>query len=137
MKVSSTIMIAALMAVSITVAQAAVTDIKTLSSRPDRVSGGDVLVQITRSDDAALSVTLNGADVSKSFTPGSVPHTMVGLVSGLKQGDNTLTAGGTAAFSVVAGGTAPLTYQWLLNGSPVIDGSGGTTSLYFIPYVII
>ena len=64
MKVSSTILSAALMAVSITVAQAAVTDIKALSSRPDRVSGGDVLVQITRSDDAALPVTLNGADVS-------------------------------------------------------------------------
>ena len=94
MKVSSTILSAALMAVSITVAQAAVTDIKTLSSRPDRVSGGDVLVQITRSDDAALSVSLNGADVSKSFTPGSAPHTMVGLVSGLKPGDNTLSAGG-------------------------------------------
>jgi hypothetical protein len=75
-------------------ATAAVLEIKTLSSRPDRVSGGDVLMQLVQSDDADLPVMLNGADVGKDFQPGSAPHTREGLVSGLKLGPNTIAAGG-------------------------------------------
>ena len=75
-------------------ATAAVLDIKTVSSRPDRVSGGDALVRILQSDDAVTAVTLNGADISKSFHAGSVPHSREGLVKGLKLGANTISAGG-------------------------------------------
>jgi hypothetical protein len=32
----------------------------------------------------------------------------------------TITSGQTATFSVVASGTAPLSYQWLSNGTPVV-----------------
>lgn len=35
-------------------------------------------------------------------------------------------AGGSASFSVEAAGTAPLSYQWLLNGQP-LDGANGAT----------
>ncbi|HWY63417.1 MAG TPA: DUF6351 family protein [Rhizomicrobium sp.] len=94
MKITSAILAAALAVTAIPAAQAAVLDIKTLSSRPERVSGGDVLVQISQSDDAPAAVTLNGADVSKAFLPGPAPHTREGLVSGLKLGANILEAGG-------------------------------------------
>jgi hypothetical protein len=42
----------------------------------------------------------------------------------------TVTAGQTATFTVVASGTAPLTYQWQKNGS---DISGATTASYTSP----
>jgi MYXO-CTERM domain-containing protein len=40
----------------------------------------------------------------------------------------TVTAGNNASFSVVAAGSAPLTYQWKFNGTSV--GGGGTGSTY-------
>ncbi len=39
-------------------------------------------------------------------------------------------SGQTATFSVVAGGTSPLTYQWQSNGTPI---SGATTASYTTP----
>jgi len=73
---------------------AAVLDIKTLSTRADRVSGGDVLVQITQDNNAATPVSLNGADVTTAFRAGSVANTRVGLVTGLIVGTNNLSSGG-------------------------------------------
>jgi hypothetical protein len=63
--------------------------IRTISTRPDRVSGGDVLVEI-RVPDAKLPllVTLNGRNVSDVFHPGETPDSMVGLVTGLALGKN-------------------------------------------------
>ncbi len=89
-----TIAVMAAAIIGASVAQAAVLDIKTLSTRPDRVSGGDVLVQVTQSDAAATKVTLNGADVSKAFKPGTAPNTLIGVVDGLKLGANTIAASG-------------------------------------------
>jgi len=74
-------------------AAAAVRGIEALSSRPDRVSGGDVLIALRQDDDAATPVTLNGADVTGAFHPGP-GHTRVGLVAGLKLGPNVIAAGG-------------------------------------------
>src|ERR1700687_2470329 len=76
----------------ITGAAASVLDIKTLSTHADRVSGGDVLVQITLDQSQAVAVTLNGNDVSSAFHPGTTPNTLVGLVTGLNLGRNTLAA---------------------------------------------
>ena len=76
------------------VASAAVLDITTLSTHADRVSGGDVLVQITSDSGGAGAVTLNGADVTSMFRAGTAPNTLVGLVTGLNLGRNTLAAGG-------------------------------------------
>jgi len=73
---------------------ATVLDIGTLSTRPDRVSGGDVLVQITQDNNAATPVLLNGTDVTAAFRAGSAPNTRVGLVTGLIVGTNNLSSGG-------------------------------------------
>src|SRR5262249_11946094 len=45
----------------------------------------------------------------------------------------TVTAGQTATFSVVAAGTAPLSYQWNKNGAAI---SGATSSSYTTPTTI-
>jgi len=66
--------------------------IRALSTHPDRVSGGNVLVEIdTRGNTThSLAITLNGRDVADAFRPGARPDTLVGLVSGLVLGKNTL-----------------------------------------------
>ena len=74
-------------------ASATVKSIVTLSSRPDRVSSGDVLVAVRQDDEVATPVTLNGADVTAAFHPGP-GHTRIGLVEGLKLGPNVIAAGG-------------------------------------------
>jgi hypothetical protein len=63
--------------------------------RPDRVSGGDVLVQIDVPAGGSASevrATLNGVDVSSQFRPDSGGLTMTGLLTGLAIGPNTLAA---------------------------------------------
>lgn len=55
----------------------------TLSTRPDTVSGGDVLVQINVPETVPLNsvtVNLNGLDVTAAFRPGQAPGSLVGLV---------------------------------------------------------
>jgi hypothetical protein len=52
---------------------AAVLDIKTLSTRPDRGSGGKVLAQGTRNNNAAIAVWLNDTDVTTTFRFRSAP----------------------------------------------------------------
>jgi len=69
--------------------------IATVSTRADLVSGGDVLVRIDVPRSIALSdleVRVNGAIVTAAFLPDSTGDALVGLVSGLKDGDNVLTA---------------------------------------------
>src|SRR5205807_6520319 len=44
-----------------------------------------------------------------------------------------VTVGQTATFTVVASGTAPLSYQWMKNGTAI---SGGTSSSYTTPATI-
>lgn len=56
------------------------------NTRPDRVSGGDVLVEIANGTGA--SVTLNGEDVSAMFHSGTKPNSLLGLVTGLTNGKN-------------------------------------------------
>jgi len=67
--------------------------IEALSTRPDRVSGDDVLVQITypgNARKAPLPIKLNGQDISGAFAPGKARNSLVGLVTGLKLGKNLL-----------------------------------------------
>ena len=71
--------------------------IRTLSTHHDRVSGGDVLIEIVVTpgrNPAPVNATLNGRDVSSAFRPGSTHGTYTGLVTGLAQGRNTLHVAG-------------------------------------------
>lgn len=90
-----------LLAVSASVSASADTapglEIITLSTRPDMVSGGDVLVQVGLPSSVSLnsiSVTLNGKDITNVFHPGSNDHSLIGLVEGMNLGDNLLMAKG-------------------------------------------
>ncbi|HEX7134052.1 MAG TPA: DUF6351 family protein [Iamia sp.] len=67
-------------------------EIITLSTMPDTVSGGDVLVAVRGlAADAPLTVTRDGTDVSAVFA--TLPDgERRGLVTGLVEGDNTLVA---------------------------------------------
>jgi hypothetical protein len=67
--------------------------ITTLSSRPDMISGGDVLVQVdlpTNVAATAAMVRLNGQDVSAALHADQSGHALVGIVTGLRVGDNKL-----------------------------------------------
>ena len=69
--------------------------ITVLSGRPDQVSDGDALVQVTLpagATAAQLRVTVNGTDVTAAFTDPEADGTAVGLVDGLVEGDNALRA---------------------------------------------
>ena len=69
--------------------------ISTLSTAADRVSGGDVLVKVDVPAGVALAdvqIALNGADVTGAFLPDAARHALVGLVAGLRNGANVLTA---------------------------------------------
>jgi len=67
--------------------------IATVSTRPDKVSGGDVLVRIEVPDASPLtgiSVKRNAQDISGAFHPEPSRHSLLGLVRGLRPGQNTL-----------------------------------------------
>jgi hypothetical protein len=65
---------------------------------------------------ATVTLTVTSAPIAPSITT--------------PPSNQTVTAGQTATFSVVAGGTAPFTYQWNKNGTAI---SGATTSSYTTP----
>src|SRR6202035_4855626 len=70
-------------------------EILALSTRPEMVSGGAVLVRINVPLSVpldAVSVTLNGQDITEAFRPGEAPGSLVGLVESLALGKNTLGA---------------------------------------------
>jgi hypothetical protein len=67
--------------------------ITTLSNRPDKVSGGDVLVRIDVPESLALEqavVNLNGQDITSFFRRAGAERALIGLVVGLKMGQNRL-----------------------------------------------
>jgi hypothetical protein len=70
--------------------------IQTISTRPDRVSGGDVLVEISGLErkKQPLEIKVNGRDVSRSFRSGNRANTLMGLVTGLEIGRNRISAAG-------------------------------------------
>jgi hypothetical protein len=70
-------------------------DIITVSTMPDTVSGGNVLVRINASRNIALNdltVLLNGQNITGAFRPEAGRHSLLGLVDGLNLGENSLVA---------------------------------------------
>jgi len=70
-------------------------EIRALSTRPEFVSGGDVLVEISGPATLTaknLAVRLNGKDVSAAFKPAAQAKALVGLVTGLNVGSNSFQA---------------------------------------------
>ncbi|MGB2899018.1 MAG: choice-of-anchor D domain-containing protein, partial [Candidatus Acidiferrum sp.] len=65
---------------------------------------------------AAATLTVNAAAVAPTITTAPL--------------NQTVTAGQTASFTVVAGGTAPLSYQWQKNG---VNIAGATSASYTTP----
>src|SRR5438067_4784181 len=96
--------------------------IKTLSARPNLVSGGNVLVQITlkhENRNHPVAITLNGHDVSDAFQPGDALDTLIGLVTGLNLGKNALRVQGNGS-SGLKDATLELT-NYDIRG-PIISG---------------
>ncbi len=74
---------------------------------------------------------LSAAEILSVYTAGAngkcVTPTAPVIVS--QPANQTVTVGGTAAFSVVANGTAPLSYQWSLNGTNIAGATNTALSL--------
>src|SRR5204862_7008410 len=66
-------------------------DVTVRSTRPEPASGGGALVQVAP---AGTKVALNGKDVSSAFAVRSDGR-YTGLLTGLRLGDNAVTAGGS------------------------------------------
>src|SRR5206468_8871503 len=69
----------------------------------------------------ALPISSNAATLT--VNPASVPPSIT-----TQPANQTVTAGQTATFTVTATGTAPLSYQWQKNGSPVGTNSARHTT---------
>ena len=72
---------------------AAKLEIRTLSSRPDLVSGGDALVEVIAPAGVSLSqlrLTLNGKDVTGQLRENADTHSFRGVIGGMTIGDNAL-----------------------------------------------
>ncbi|MEO8718420.1 MAG: DUF6351 family protein, partial [Burkholderiales bacterium] len=70
-------------------------EIRTLSSRANTVSGGDVLIEVRLPRYASGSdivVRLNGSDVSGQLSADPAASRLVGLITGLRDGKNRITA---------------------------------------------
>jgi Tannase-like family of unknown function (DUF6351) len=70
-------------------------NIVTLSTRPDTVTGGDVLVRIDVPRTvpmAKVTITLNGNDITSTFRKDELARTLSALVTGLQLGANELSA---------------------------------------------
>ena len=65
-------------------------EIRILSGRPDMVTAGDALVQVSGFGSDSLQVELNGRDVTGSFRPGASPLHWIGRIAGVRLGKNVL-----------------------------------------------
>src|SRR2546430_13809933 len=73
-------------------------------------------------------MVINGANVTAAnFTANAAA---VGPTITAQPANQTVTAGQMATFAVVAGGTAPLSYQWQKNGANI---AGATSASYTTP----
>src|SRR3974390_1280747 len=81
---------------------------------------------------ALLTLSLLFAGCSSNYTPGGGTQPVVPSIT-TQPANQSVNSGQTATFSVVATGTAPLTYQWQKNNSNI---SGATASSYTTPATV-
>ncbi len=90
-------------------------EIHVLSNRPDLINGDDALIEVVPANaKASFAIALNGHDTTPSFSQ-LADGRIVGLVSGLALGANTVTA-------QIAGATSSVTIVNHPNGGPVLSG---------------
>lgn len=95
--------------------------LQVLSSRPDYVTGGDALVAITVPTGRSLqAVRVNGSNVTTAFKTSPATGQMVGLLTGLRSGENTVEASFGGGSSDASTSTLRLT-NYPITG-PVISG---------------
>jgi hypothetical protein len=84
------------------------------------------------SDDGAQFTALISNEVGRVTSNPVSLHVKVRVAPSIttQPANQTVTAGQTATFTVVANGTAPLSYQWLKNG---VNVAGATSSSYTTP----
>lgn len=101
------------------------------SASPDWVSGGDALVRVLGDlpPDSSVHVILNGADVSRAFQPDPEDGRPIGLITGLTNGNNTLTAELYRSGSTSAYATAALTITNYPKAGPMFSGPHETPFL--------
>lgn len=92
-------------------------DIDTLSTSPDLVSGGDVLVRVAIPAGAKPAVRLNGRDVSADFRVDPDGRAMTALLTGLRLGKNVLSAS-----SAMGRGSSSLTITNHSISGPLFSG---------------
>jgi hypothetical protein len=86
--------------------------VKTLSTDPTRITGGDVLVEVSLPSGVApdsIKVTAGDRDVTAAFRPGTAPNTLMGLVTGLTEGKNTIKAGNASVSASIEVTNYPIT----------------------------
>ena len=86
----------------------------------------------TADNGAAFTVVATEGGESITSNPAILTVSATGVAPAItaEPGSKTVTAGQTAAFSVTATGTAPITYQWKKNGAAI---SGATQASYVTP----
>jgi len=110
------------------------------STSPSLVSGGDALVKIKSDLPGAvtLKVLLNNQDVTAAFKKDPEDGTMVGLITGMNVGNNTVIANGVHDNGSIVKASVPLTITNYPITGPMISGPHEkpficTTASYSLP----
>ena len=92
----------------------------------------DVLATVAEDDGATFTVEITNAtgSVTSNSAMLTVTDAMTAPSITSQPTNQSVTVGGTASFSVSATGTAPLSYQWSKNNTPI---NGATSSTYTTP----
>jgi hypothetical protein len=96
----------------------------TVSTRPDTVSGGDVLVRIVAPPGVAINdliILLNGQNITAAFRPEAGRHSLLGLVVGLTVGQNSLLAKAVDANNVTYRSASLSLTNYPITG-PILSG---------------